>query len=480
MKKFLMALFMGAMLLVSSFAFADFTVPTPTGYVTDTSGKLSPSQMRALNQRLTDYQRTTGNEIGVLVVPSLEGGNLEDVTHKVFQTYGVGKKGLDNGILLFVAVNDHKMRLQTGKGVEGEITDIQANDILNTMKPHFRHNGFYAGINTALDGIAGKLDNRFAQKADPGGQGQQFNKPIAPPVQETTASTSTKSNGCDVSDAGVGNVAGWSFGLLALFVAGIAFARRYIRNREEKAMREVEALVDEQIAAEAADKKAAADRAVATEQRARDEAVLKANREAAAALAANTKAVISTPPPNLPVRTYGAFAPTPLKVSPPQPALKPVAVAPVPVRVDEPPVRLPKHDIAAEIHAQEEARAAEVRLAEARRAREAAERLEEQRAEARRERVAEENRRRQREDEEAAAAALAATVLIGSSWSSSNDDSSSSDSSSSWSGGSSSSDDNDSGFGGGDSGGGGASSDWDSGSSDSGSSSDDSGSSSDW
>lgn len=431
MKNHLLMLLFSALLFVTGSAFA-FTPPTPTGYVTDSTGKLSANQVAQLNRRLTDFQRATKNEVAVVMVPTLDGDNVEDATHQTFKTYGVGKAGLDNGVLLFIAVNDHKMRLQTGKGVEGEITDIQSNDILVSMRPFFRSGDFYGGVNTALDKIQGRLDNRFAQKADPG-QGAQFNKPLPADSQQTPATATTTKSSCSVG-GDVGNAAGWSFGLVALFIAAIAFARRYVRNSKIQEMKAIEAQVDADIAAEEAEK-------VRTFEAA------KAETERRSVWLGKQRVIALIPP------TDGSH-----KVSAAAP--KVIATAPIPVRIDEVPVRLPQHDIASELAAQEVARQAEVKRAEARRAREAAERLEEQKAQARRERLAEEDRaesrRRQREDAEEAVAAIAAVEIASSIFS--DDSSSSSDSGSSWGG--SDSGGSDSGFGGGDSGGGGSSSDW--------------------
>lgn len=449
MKNTLLMLLFSALLFVTGSAFA-FTPPTPTGYVTDTTGKLSPSQVSQLNHKLTDYQRRTQNEVAVLLIPTLGGENVDDVTHQVFKTYGVGKAGLDNGVLFLLAVNDHKMRLQTGKGVEGDLPDIQTKQMQDSIRSYLRSGDFYGGVNSLTDQIISTLDSRAGQKAQAfqlkgTTPGQQFNKPIPAdpqPTQDTTATA--KSNGCSVG-GDVGNVAGWSFGLLALIVAAIAFTRRYVRNRETQKMKDIEDQVNAEMAAEEAEKVRAFEAAKAETERAAREALAAEQR-------AKLEAARASVTPPAPAHWGGALPPVTKPVATKVTAPRMTVPAPIPVRVDEVPVRLPQHDVAA--------------LA----ALEAARHLEEQKAQARRERIREEERaearRREREAEEEAAAAIAAAAVVSvfsSSDDSSDSDSSSSDSGFSWGGSDSSDSDSggsDSGFGGGDSGGGGSDSDW--------------------
>lgn len=421
MKHVLMTMVFSVLFLMVGSAFA-FNVPTPNGYVTDTSGKLSSAQVQQLNAKLTEYNHRTQNEIAVVVVPSLEGSNLSDATHEVFQGFKIGKAGLDNGILLFIAVNDHKMRLETGKGIEGEITDVESKTILDSMGPFFRANNFNAGIDSAVNQIEAKLDSRKGQKADPG-QGQQFVHGYQ--ITHEHDSTSSHSGGCSV---GIGNDVGFGLGLIALFVVAMALVRRWVRKNETRKMAALEAKVEAEMAEE-------------TKHQAQEyDAKLRKAEVQAAIKAAEAKAT-----------THENYIHAP---SPP----RSYAVAAVSVPVVKAPTSVvtKKHDDSAEAE-----------RAQARRRKEAAERAEEARAAERRERADEERRaeRRREREEEQAAETVAAVVSIGSILD--NDSSSGSSSGSSYdppsySGGSDSGfgGGSDSGFGGGDSGGGGADSGW--------------------
>lgn len=435
MKHVLMTMLFGVLFLMVGTAFA-FNVPTPNGYVTDTSGKLTSAQVQQLNAKLTEYNHRTKNEVAVVMVPSLEGAVLSDATNEVFQAFKIGKAGLDNGVLLFIAVNDHKMRLETGKGIEGEITDVESHTILTSMGPSFRANDFNGGINSAIDQIETKLDSRIGQKVDPG-QGQQFHQPVQ------TESTSAHSGGCSV---GLGNDVGFGLGLIALFVVAVALVRRWVRKNEFRKMAALEAKVEAEMSEEAEYKKKAWDRKLRIDKI--GEAVkadLEKSKLERDQRQAEVQAAIKAAEAKAVVHENAVYL---------RPAPRTDAIATAkPVQHESYARKVLVVDSTAETE-----------RAQARRRQEAEERAEEARAAERRERAAEERRaerRRQREEEESAIETAAAIVSIGSIFD--NDSSSGSSSGSSYdtpSYDTPSYDPPDSGFGGGSSGGGGSDSDW--------------------
>ena len=238
---------LAALLLIVTNAFA-FTVPTPTGFVTDTTGVIPPGQLQALNTKLANYKAKSQNEIAVVMVPTLGGEELADVGQKIFETYKIGQAGLDNGVLLLIALKDHKMRLQTGKGVEGEITDIQSSEILDSLKPFFRANNFAQGVDVATTKMMVLLDSRKGQKPDQG-TGQQFNHPVVDPDAKTP------SHSCDVSnstaDAGMGDggvafLIWFGLILLALWLWNRSALRaRKLRERQSRFVQKPSTIVNE-------------------------------------------------------------------------------------------------------------------------------------------------------------------------------------------------------------------------------------------
>lgn len=146
-----------------SFAAWGYTPPAaPTdGFLLDQAGVLSAVEHARLRQKLTDINAASQNEIAVLVLNTLDGASIEDVAYTTFNTWGVGKEGHDNGVLLVVAIQDRKMRIETGKGVGGELTDLQSKQILDQhLKPHFKQQQYARGLESGVDAISATLDKR--------------------------------------------------------------------------------------------------------------------------------------------------------------------------------------------------------------------------------------------------------------------------------------------------------------------------------
>lgn len=137
----------------SSAAFAQstetkpFTVPTMTGPVNDGAGILSPNAVRKLSAVLMQLYQSGGSQIAVLTVPSLGDASVEEAGIKVTDQWKLGKQGKDNGVLLLVAPNDRRVRIEVGKGVEGELTDAYARRIINqVIAPAFKDGDYDRGV----------------------------------------------------------------------------------------------------------------------------------------------------------------------------------------------------------------------------------------------------------------------------------------------------------------------------------------------
>lgn len=164
MNKILFLTFCLLLNLISNFAFA-FEPPTKSaeGFLTDTANALTESERKQINAKLADINRTTNNEIAVLIISSLGEDNIEDAAYTTFNTWGVGKKNLDNGVLLMLSIQDRKMRIETGKGVEAALTDLQTKDILKDMRPFLKQKNYNEAINHGVDAIAVTLQpTKFA------------------------------------------------------------------------------------------------------------------------------------------------------------------------------------------------------------------------------------------------------------------------------------------------------------------------------
>lgn len=147
-------------------AHAAFALPAQQGAVTDTAGKLTAEDDRALEQTIAAYRTRTGNEIAVLVVGSLEGANIEDLAYEAFNTWGIGQKGKDNGVLIVIAPTERKVRIETGKGVGDRLTDLESSHILRQqVTPRLKEGKIRAAIEAGEAAIEAALDEPVAPPA---------------------------------------------------------------------------------------------------------------------------------------------------------------------------------------------------------------------------------------------------------------------------------------------------------------------------
>jgi len=136
----------------------------------DETGKVISSGFASqLEMRLKAHEDSTGNQIAVLVINTLGGYPLEDYTLKVVEKWKLGQAKNDNGILLFVALDDRKVRIEVGEGLEGVLPDALCNQIIrNEMAPAFRQQNYEAGVAAAADAILKAIAGEY--KADPVGR----------------------------------------------------------------------------------------------------------------------------------------------------------------------------------------------------------------------------------------------------------------------------------------------------------------------
>lgn len=129
--------------------------PSTPQLVTDMAGVLSPEQKQALENKLVAIDDSSSNQIAVVILPTLDGNPIEEYATKLFREWGIGNTKTNNGVLLLIAVEDKKIRIEVGYGLEGAIPDITAINIIdNDLKPAFREGAYYEGIDKATDDIA--------------------------------------------------------------------------------------------------------------------------------------------------------------------------------------------------------------------------------------------------------------------------------------------------------------------------------------
>ena len=146
-------------LLFSFAAFAQIskvtpTRPSPPKLVNDLAGVLTQEQIESLERKLVAYDDSTSNQVVVVTVKTTGDYVIEEVALNILRTWGVGNKEKDNGIVILAAIDDRKVWIATGYGMEGVVPDITAQSIIDhDVLPNFREQNYYRGFDAATNSI---------------------------------------------------------------------------------------------------------------------------------------------------------------------------------------------------------------------------------------------------------------------------------------------------------------------------------------
>jgi len=141
-------------LLCAPWAAAEVAVPPLHARVTDLTGTLQPEQQAALEQTLQTFENRKGSQIAVLIVPTTQPETIEQYAIRVAEAWKLGRKGVDDGVLLLIARNDRKLRIEVGYGLEGAIPDAVAKRIVSEIiTPYFKQEDYFGGIRAGVDRI---------------------------------------------------------------------------------------------------------------------------------------------------------------------------------------------------------------------------------------------------------------------------------------------------------------------------------------
>jgi uncharacterized protein len=153
------AVILALMLCWTWAAMADVAVPPLTGRVVDQTGTLSSDQIAALDKKLKDFEDRKGTQIAVLIVPTTAPETIEQYSLRVVEQWKLGRKKIDDGALLIVAKDDHRLRIEVGYGLEGVLPDAIARRIIDEIiTPKFRNGDFDGGITDGVDRIVRVVD----------------------------------------------------------------------------------------------------------------------------------------------------------------------------------------------------------------------------------------------------------------------------------------------------------------------------------
>jgi uncharacterized protein len=143
-----------AVFFAATLAWSDPQFPTLTGRVVDAAGVIPADNRTILENRLRDYEDTSGHQVAVATVPSLEGYDIRDYGNRLFRSWALGDKKKNDGVLVLVAPNEHKVSIEVGYGLEGDLTDAMSRIIIeNAMVPRFKAGDYAGGLSAGIDDI---------------------------------------------------------------------------------------------------------------------------------------------------------------------------------------------------------------------------------------------------------------------------------------------------------------------------------------
>jgi uncharacterized protein len=154
-------------------------VPPLKSHVNDYASVLSPAAAQQLESELAAFENSDSTQIVILTIPSLEGEVLEQYSIRVVEAWKIGQKGKDNGALLLVAKDDHKVRIEVGRGLEGKLTDLVSGRIIrNEMTPAFKRGDFDTGITAGVYAIMATVRGEYTAEPRDIREGRQGANPI--------------------------------------------------------------------------------------------------------------------------------------------------------------------------------------------------------------------------------------------------------------------------------------------------------------
>jgi uncharacterized protein len=143
-----------SIMLIGIMAFSQQVPPKPHALVVDSTNTLSARDLQSLENKLVAYNDSTTTQIAVVILHNSHGDDINDYARKIGEEWGVGQKGKNNGIVILVALDEHKVSIQTGYGAEAAVPDIITHQIIeNDIVPRFKQSDYYGGLDAATDDV---------------------------------------------------------------------------------------------------------------------------------------------------------------------------------------------------------------------------------------------------------------------------------------------------------------------------------------
>lgn len=170
MQKIRTFLFIVTSFFAATCAWADPKFPSLTAPIVDAAGIVDADTKTIVENKLRDYESTSGHQLAVATVPSLEGYDIRDYGNRLFRFWALGDRVKNDGVLVLIAPNEHKVSIEVGYGLEGDLTDAMSRLIIeNSMVPRFKagdySGGIYAGIDD-IEKVVGGQGDQVVQRID--------------------------------------------------------------------------------------------------------------------------------------------------------------------------------------------------------------------------------------------------------------------------------------------------------------------------
>lgn len=137
--------------------------PRPARLVNDYARVMTPDQVASLEQKLVDYDDSTSVQVVVITVQTIGSTSIDDDALAILRKWGVGNKKTNNGVVILAAIQDHKVFIATGYGMESSVPDLVAKEIIeNEIVPNFRESNYYRGFDLAADAIIKAAAGQYA------------------------------------------------------------------------------------------------------------------------------------------------------------------------------------------------------------------------------------------------------------------------------------------------------------------------------
>lgn len=175
-------------LSIAAPATADVAVPQLTGRVVDLTATLPKDRIEALSTRLREVEARKGSQLAVLMLPTVKPEGIEQYSMRVAEAWKIGRRNVDDGVLVVIAKDDHRMRIEVGRGLEGAIPDITAHRVIDEFfTPEFKKGNYAAGVDAGVDRLISLING----------------EPLAAPIKKHGASGATGTGSSNSSDVGI-------------------------------------------------------------------------------------------------------------------------------------------------------------------------------------------------------------------------------------------------------------------------------------